>query len=67
MLNKELPYGAFMMGFDFHLTESGPRLIEINTNAGGLATVIALSSRSLERKVMQSKFVDVSRGTILTF
>jgi hypothetical protein len=28
------PLGAFM-GYDFHLTESGPKLIEINTNAGG--------------------------------
>lgn len=28
------PVGAFM-GFDFHLSEDGPRLIEINTNAGG--------------------------------
>ena len=28
------PAGAFM-GFDFHLTEDGPRLIEVNTNAGG--------------------------------
>ncbi len=28
------PVGAFM-GFDFHLGEEGPRLIEINTNAGG--------------------------------
>ena len=27
-------YGAFM-GYDFHLTPAGPRLIEINTNAGG--------------------------------
>ncbi len=27
-------FGVFM-GYDFHLTESGPRLIEINTNAGG--------------------------------
>lgn len=27
-------FGAFMMGFDFHLTPQGPRLIEINTNAG---------------------------------
>lgn len=27
-------YGVFM-GYDFHLTEDGPRLIEINTNAGG--------------------------------
>ncbi|WP_227662952.1 ATP-grasp domain-containing protein [Marinobacter daqiaonensis] len=28
------PVGAFM-GYDFHLGEDGPRLIEINTNAGG--------------------------------
>lgn len=28
------PTGVFM-GYDFHLTEDGPRLIEINTNAGG--------------------------------
>ncbi|MFQ5666906.1 MAG: hypothetical protein ACE5I7_10805 [Candidatus Binatia bacterium] len=27
-------FGVFM-GYDFHLTEDGPRLIEINTNAGG--------------------------------
>ena len=28
------PLGAFM-GYDFHLTTQGPRLIEVNTNAGG--------------------------------
>lgn len=28
------PAGAFM-GYDFHLTDDGPKLIEINTNAGG--------------------------------
>lgn len=28
------PRGAFM-GYDFHLTDDGPKLIEINTNAGG--------------------------------
>jgi len=28
------PLGAFM-GFDFHLTPDGPKLIEVNTNAGG--------------------------------
>lgn len=28
------PLGAFM-GFDFHLTGRGPKLIEVNTNAGG--------------------------------
>ena len=27
---------SMLMGFDFHLTEQGPRLIEINNNAGGL-------------------------------
>lgn len=26
---------AVMMGYDFHLSPSGPRLIEVNTNAGG--------------------------------
>lgn len=26
---------AVMMGFDFHLSETGPKLIEVNTNAGG--------------------------------
>ncbi|MFZ5637510.1 MAG: hypothetical protein ACOY82_13105 [Pseudomonadota bacterium] len=28
------PLGA-LMGYDFHLTPDGPRLIEVNTNAGG--------------------------------
>ncbi len=28
------PRGAFM-GYDFHVTPSGPKLIEVNTNAGG--------------------------------
>ncbi|WP_303721639.1 hypothetical protein [Malonomonas rubra] len=28
-------HAALMMGYDFHLTEDGPRLIEANTNAGG--------------------------------
>lgn len=29
------PNHAVFMGYDFHLTADGPRLIEINTNAGG--------------------------------
>ena len=37
------PQGVFM-GFDFHLCDSGPQLIEINTNAGG-----ALLNRALAR------------------
>jgi len=28
-------HDAVMMGFDFHLTPAGPKLIEVNTNAGG--------------------------------
>lgn len=28
------PVGA-LMGYDFHLGEDGPKLIEVNTNAGG--------------------------------
>jgi hypothetical protein len=28
-------HAALMMGYDFHLTPSGPKLIEVNTNAGG--------------------------------
>ena len=39
--------GAFM-GYDFHLTPAGPRLIEVNTNAGGafLNAVLADAQRS---------------------
>jgi hypothetical protein len=40
------PKGAFM-GFDFHVAEDGPKLIEINTNAGGafLNAVLADAQR----------------------
>ncbi len=38
------PLGAFM-GYDFHLDDSGPRLIEVNTNAGG-AFINALLAKS---------------------
>lgn len=41
------PRGAFM-GYDFHLHEHGPALIEINTNAGGamLNSVLASAQRA---------------------
>lgn len=35
------PHGVFM-GYDFHLTSEGPKLIEINTNAGGAFLNVAL-------------------------
>ena len=31
----ERPTPSVFLGYDFHLSEQGPRLIEINTNAGG--------------------------------
>ena len=31
----DLGHDALMMGYDFHLSSDGPRLIEVNTNAGG--------------------------------
>ncbi len=36
------PLGA-CMGYDFHLSASGPQLIEINTNAGGILLNVALA------------------------
>ena len=36
------PSGVFM-GFDFHLDEKGPQLIEINTNAGGALLNVVLA------------------------
>ncbi len=48
LISAELPESArfipanagVMMGYDFHLTAEGPRLIEINTNAGGAALAL---------------------------
>ena len=37
------PLGVFM-GYDFHLSANGPRLIEINTNAGGAFLNAALAN-----------------------
>lgn len=39
----ETPAAGVFMGYDFHLGESGPRLIEINTNAGGALLNAALA------------------------
>lgn len=41
------PHGAFM-GYDFHLGPDGPKLIEVNTNAGGafLNAVLARAQRA---------------------
>jgi hypothetical protein len=57
LIATPLPYGAFMLGFDFHLTKEGPRLIEINTNAGGLTTVILQSGNTHDQAVLRLGFV----------
>ena len=57
--------GLSMLGFDFHLSESdGPRLIEVNTNAGGLATLLETisddeaASRALQRALIEGFLAD---------
>jgi hypothetical protein len=49
--------GAFF-GYDFHLTPAGPRLIEINTNAGGGL----LAARQAGRADVQDAFVAMVRA-----
>ena len=41
------PRGVFM-GYDFHLSEDGPKLIEINTNAGGALLNLELARAQQE-------------------
>ncbi|MFN0194954.1 MAG: hypothetical protein ACKVP5_23745 [Aestuariivirga sp.] len=51
------PLGAFM-GYDFHLDDNGPRLIEVNTNAGG-AFINALLA-----KAQKACCSEIERGLI---
>lgn len=46
-----------MLGFDFHVSSNGPKLIEINTNAGGLATVFTFAGHELIAKHIQILFL----------
>jgi len=52
---------SMLMGYDFHLTDDGPRLIEINNNAGGLYVgdkgwmkqpIIAELRDSIEKRIL---------------
>lgn len=64
--------GVFL-GYDFHLDADGPRLIEINTNAGGgllnarlldaqIACCPLSGGRGAERYAVEGAFVDMFRG-----
>ena len=48
------PHGV-CMGYDFHLTDAGPKLIEINTNAGGILLngVLARAARTCCKEAEQ--------------
>ncbi|MGJ8560314.1 MAG: hypothetical protein ACSHX3_08770 [Litorimonas sp.] len=35
LIQKQLATKSLFMGYDFHISEHGPQLIEVNTNAGG--------------------------------
>jgi len=53
--NPRQAHGVFF-GYDFHLTPDGPRLIEINTNAGGaLAALPLVLSALAQRSPNQAK------------
>lgn len=41
-------HAALMMGYDFHLGPDGPRLIEVNTNAGGAFVAWKSQMRNLQ-------------------
>ena len=66
------PLGAFM-GYDFHLDDSGPRLIEVNTNAGGafinalLATAQKACCGDIERGLMQMQEKDFEAHAVDVF
>jgi hypothetical protein len=44
---RQLNTRGVFMGYDFHITEDGPRLIEINSNAGGAFIVDAIEQTVL--------------------
>jgi len=57
------PLGVFM-GYDFHLTADGPKLIEINTNAGGgllNAYLLAAHGRADAGAAVRAAFVEMFR------
>lgn len=57
------PHSVFM-GYDFHLTASGPKLIEINTNAGGgllNAYLLAAHGKASEGARIRDEFVAMFR------
>lgn len=59
-------HASLMMGYDFHLTADGPRLIEVNTNAGG-AYIALLSERQSQQNLSGLKFERFEERLLETF
>lgn len=63
------PRGAFM-GYDFHLSPQGPRLIEINTNAGGAVLNLALARAQqaccepMDRSLLERRLAGVEQQLV---
>lgn len=51
---------GMFMGYDFHLTEEGPRIIEINTNAGGAYLNLHLAKAQVACCEEQKPAIDLS-------
>lgn len=56
-------HDAVMMGYDFHLTDQGPRLIEVNTNAGG--ALLSYLARHESEKAARAAMSDKLRQAFL--
>jgi hypothetical protein len=60
--------GGVCMGYDFHLTSQGPRLIEINTNAGGLLLNLELMrAHSLSGLAFETNIDEVEQDIFKMF
>ncbi len=66
------PTGA-LMGYDFHLGDDGPRLIEVNTNAGGafLNALVAKAQTAccaeVEQGLIGASYEDFETGVVAMF
>jgi len=65
----QLPPGV-CLGFDFHRTPNGPKLIEINTNAGGSLLVTLLNrawAQEQGAEIAEQQLIDMFRAEWLTW
>ncbi|MBF0422223.1 MAG: hypothetical protein HQL73_04455 [Magnetococcales bacterium] len=58
---------AVMMGYDFHLTPEGPRLIEVNTNAGGALLAWQAQGRPFPYHGHRNQIMDSFNQEMLLF